>query len=106
MLYRLSYYNEAVEAELDAWPVGLRARFRALTIRMEEYGPNLGMPHTRALGNGLFEIRTKAEEVNWKSLFLHHGRAKDHNSPQFHQKDGQDAKTGTRYSAYPTEGGN
>ncbi len=24
--------------------------------------PTLGMPHTRALGNGLFEIRTKAEE--------------------------------------------
>ena len=62
MDFRLSYYNVAVEAELDAWPVGLRARFRALSLRMEEYGPNLGMPHTRALGNGLFEIRTKAEE--------------------------------------------
>jgi hypothetical protein len=47
MVYRLSYYNETVEAELDAWPVGLRARYRALTLRMEEYGPNLGMPHTR-----------------------------------------------------------
>lgn len=62
MIFQLSYYNEAVEAELDAWPVGLRARFRALTVRMEEYGPNLGMPHTRALGNGLFEIRAKAAE--------------------------------------------
>jgi len=62
MVYRLSYYNETVEAELDAWPVGLRARFRALTVRMEEYGPNLGMPHIRALGNGLFEIRAKAEK--------------------------------------------
>ena len=62
MVYRLSYYNETVETELDAWPVGLRARFRALSFRMEEYGPNLGMPHTRALGNGLFEIRAKAEE--------------------------------------------
>ena len=62
MVYRLSYYNEALEAELDVWPVSLRARFRALSVRMEEYGPNLGMPHTRALGNGLFEIRAKAEE--------------------------------------------
>lgn len=62
MVFRLSYYNEHVEAELDAWPVGLRARFRALTVRMGEYGPNLGMPHTRALGSGLFEIRAKAEE--------------------------------------------
>ena len=69
MVYRLSYYNENIEAELDAWPVGLRARFRALTVRMEEYGPNLGMPHTRALGNGLFEIRAKAEEGIGRVLF-------------------------------------
>lgn len=62
MVFQLSYYNETVEAELDAWPVGLLARYRALTVRMEEYGPNLGMPHTRTLGNGLFEIRAKAEE--------------------------------------------
>jgi phage-related protein len=62
MAYRISYYNETVEAELDAWPVGLLARFRALSMRMEEYGPNLGMPHSRALGNGLFEIRAKSEE--------------------------------------------
>lgn len=62
MVFQLLYYNETVEAELDAWPVGLRARYRALTVRMEEYGPNLGMPHTRALGNGLFEMRAKAEE--------------------------------------------
>ena len=69
MIFRLSYYNETVEAELDAWPVGLRARFRALTVRMEEYGPNLGMPHTRALGNGLFEIRAKAEEGIGRAFF-------------------------------------
>ena len=69
MVFRLSYYNETVEAELDAWPVGLRARFRALTVRMEEYGPNLGMPHTRALGNGLFEIRAKAEEGIGRAFF-------------------------------------
>ena len=62
MVFQLLYYNKTVEAELDAWPAGLRARYRALTVRMEEYGPNLGMPHTRALGNGLFEIRAKAEE--------------------------------------------
>ncbi len=29
---------------------------------MEIYGPNLGMPHTRAMGEGLFELRLKAEE--------------------------------------------
>ncbi|TGU73949.1 type II toxin-antitoxin system RelE/ParE family toxin [Geomonas terrae] len=69
MRYRLFYYNEEVEEEFDAWPVGLRARFRALTIRIEIHGPNLGMPHTRALGNGLFEIRAKGEEGIGRAFF-------------------------------------
>ena len=29
---------------------------------MEMYGPDLGMPHTRAMGDGLFELRLKAGE--------------------------------------------
>lgn len=29
---------------------------------MEVYGPDLGMPHTRAMGEGLFELRIKAPE--------------------------------------------
>jgi len=29
---------------------------------MEVYGPDLGMPHTRAMGKGLFELRLKAAE--------------------------------------------
>jgi phage-related protein len=69
MDYLLSYFNKAVQAEFDDWPVSLRARFRALTIRMEVHGPNLGMPHTRALGDGLFEIRAKADEGIGRAFF-------------------------------------
>jgi phage-related protein len=29
---------------------------------MEIYGPDLGMPHTRAMRDGLFELRLKASE--------------------------------------------
>jgi phage-related protein len=29
---------------------------------MEIYGPDLGMPHTRSIGDGLFELRIKAAE--------------------------------------------
>lgn len=29
---------------------------------MEVYGPDLGMPHTRAMADGLFELRLKAAE--------------------------------------------
>lgn len=29
---------------------------------MLAFGPDLGMPHTRAMGKGLFELRLKAKE--------------------------------------------
>ena len=61
-MYSLKYFNAAVKAGIDAWPDGIRARYIALTLRMVEYGPNLGMPHTEALGGGLFEIRAKGRE--------------------------------------------
>ncbi len=43
-------------------PAGFLARNLRCTDRMEIYGPDLGMPHTRAMGDGLFELRLKASE--------------------------------------------
>lgn len=43
-------------------PAGLVARFVRYGERMETYGPDLGMPHTRSMGDGLFELRLKAAE--------------------------------------------
>ena len=34
-----------------------------------EYGPDLGMPHTRAMGGGLYEIRAKAAEGIGRALY-------------------------------------
>ena len=38
------------------------ARVIRYAERMEMYGPDLGMPHTRAMGDGPFELRLKARE--------------------------------------------
>ena len=43
-------------------PDGFLSRFLRYAERMEIYGPDLGMPHTRAMGEGLFELRLKAAE--------------------------------------------
>jgi phage-related protein len=43
-------------------PAGFVARFLRYAERMEVYGPDLGMPHTRAMGDGLFELRLTAAE--------------------------------------------
>lgn len=61
-MWAINYYNEKVFNEIKELPSALRGRYVALMERMCEYGPNLGMPHTRSLGNGLFELRIKAME--------------------------------------------
>lgn len=62
MPYSISYYSQSIQDDVLALPVGLRARYFALTDRMELYGPNLGEPHSKAFGDGLFELRLKAAE--------------------------------------------
>ncbi len=62
MRWEIKYYNERLQEEILDMPPGILARYIALTDRMEIYGPNLGMPHTRAMGEGLFEIRAKSGE--------------------------------------------
>jgi len=63
MDYTIEYYNEAVEEAILNLPDGLLARYLRLTELMLEFGPNLGIPHTKAIGDGLFELRIKSKEV-------------------------------------------
>jgi len=62
MKWTITYYSESVQKELLALPAGLLARYLRYADRMEIYGPDLGMPHTRPMGEGLFEPRLKAME--------------------------------------------
>jgi len=62
MNWTITYYSESVQAEILALPAGLLARYLRYSDRMEIYGPDIGMPHTRAMGEGLFELRLKAGE--------------------------------------------
>jgi phage-related protein len=62
MDYAISYYSEVVQEEILALPDTLAARYIMLTRRMVALGPNLGEPHTKAFGEGLFEMRLKGGE--------------------------------------------
>ena len=62
MDYAISYYSAAVQEEILALPDSLAARYIVLTRRMVALGPNLGEPHTKAFGDGLFELRLKGAE--------------------------------------------
>jgi phage-related protein len=60
--WRVTFYSVAFQKELLQLPAGFVARFLGYAERVELYGPDLGMPHTRAMGEGLFELRLKVAE--------------------------------------------
>jgi len=59
MEWKIIYYSRAVFDEIMSMTKILKARFVALTDMMLEYASNIGMPHTCAMGQGLFEMRIK-----------------------------------------------
>ncbi len=60
--WNIKYHNEKLQVEILALPPGLLARYFHCTDRMLKFGPDLGMPHTRAMHGGLFELRLKSRE--------------------------------------------
>ena len=62
MNWNIKYFNENIENQILDLPVGLLARYLKLTDLMLTHGSNLGLPHTKSLSNGLFELRLKSKE--------------------------------------------
>jgi phage-related protein len=60
--YAITYYSEAVQSDILNLPDTLAARYIVLTRRIVALGPNIGEPHTKAFGEGLFELRLKGAE--------------------------------------------
>lgn len=69
MQWAIEYYSEKVRLAVDGWPLGVRAFYTRITERMKIDGPNLGMPLTRSLGDGLFEIRAIGKEGIGRACF-------------------------------------
>jgi phage-related protein len=62
MNWEIKYFNENVENQILDLPDGLLARYLRLTDMMLIHGSNLGLPHTKAITDGLFELRLKSKE--------------------------------------------
>ena len=60
--WHVVFFNQKLEEQILEMPRGIRVRFLSMMEIMQRQGPDLGMPHTRALGRGLYEIRAKAAE--------------------------------------------
>jgi len=62
MKFTIEFFHSRVRTEVESWPDGLLADFVRIVELLMEFGPSLRMPHSRAMGGGLFELRPRGRE--------------------------------------------
>ncbi len=92
MEFTIFYYSNTVQEDILSLPDTLAARYVVLTRRMVAVGPNLGEPHTKAMSQGLFELRLKGTEgiarvfyctqIGRRIVMLHSFVQKSNRTPQ------------------------
>ncbi|NLI29145.1 MAG: type II toxin-antitoxin system RelE/ParE family toxin [Nitrospiraceae bacterium] len=71
MNYTVEYFHPRVKAEIENWPDGILADYAKIVELLMEFGPSLRMPHSRPLGNGLFELRPKGREGIGRAFYCY-----------------------------------
>jgi phage-related protein len=61
MAFEIEYFHERILAEIESWPVDVLADYARLAELLIEHGPRLRLPHSRAFGDGLFELRPRGK---------------------------------------------
>lgn len=69
MPFLVEYYHPKVLEAIEAWPVEILAEYAHLIDLLTEHGPDLRMPHSRAMGDGLFEVRPRGREGIGRALY-------------------------------------
>ena len=69
MQWTIQYYNQSVKEDSRDLPISIKAKFEAIMDKMIEHGPDLGLPFTKAMGKGMFEIRAKSQEGIARGMF-------------------------------------
>jgi len=71
MKYTIEYFHSRIKDEIESWPDGILANYARLIELLMEFGPNLRMPHTRAMGAGLFELRPRGREGIGRAIYCY-----------------------------------
>ncbi len=75
MAFEIEYFHERVRAVIESWPVDVLADYARLVELLAQYGPSLRLPHSRAFGDGLFELRPRGRSGIGRAFYCFmHGR--------------------------------
>jgi hypothetical protein len=102
MSYSIVYFHSRVKADIESWPDGILADYARIVELLMEFGPNLRMPHSRAIDGGLFELRPRGREGIGR-VFYH--RPTCRNSSCVYQENTGHARAGTEDIPENDEGG-
>jgi phage-related protein len=69
MSYQVEYFHPRVLAEVESWPVDVLADYARLVELLQEHGPNLRLPHSRSMGEGLFELRPRGRSGVARAMY-------------------------------------
>ena len=105
MSYSITYFHSRVKAEIESWPDGILADYARIVELLMEFGPNLRMPHSRAMGGGLFELRPRGREGIGRVFYCFVIGQRVDNSSCVCQENTGHAGTGTEDSPEKDEGG-
>ena len=54
-------FHPKVLAEIEGWPADILADYARIAELLMKHGPNLRLPHSRTLGDSLFELRPRGK---------------------------------------------
>lgn len=69
MAFAVEYYHPKVLSDIEGWPVDVLADYARLVELLIEHGPNLRLPHSRSMGEGLFELRPRGRSGIGRAMY-------------------------------------
>jgi phage-related protein len=69
MSFEVEYFHERILTDIESWPIDVLADYARLVELLIEYGPSLRLPHSRAMGDGLFELRPRGRSGIGRALY-------------------------------------
>jgi hypothetical protein len=104
MAWFVETLNDVVDAELEELPADMRARFRYISLLIEEFGlERVREPHVKHVRGPLWEMRMKGKDgISRRSMSLPLGAGCSRAG--VHQQDGEDAKSRDRTGAEASKG--
>jgi len=70
-MFAVEYYHPNVLADIELWPVEVLADYARLVELLGKHGPDLKLPHSRSLGQGLFELRPRGRSGTGRAMYCY-----------------------------------